>query len=178
MVVLITNFFIFVPSAPFSYVQSHMFRSLTLTDVLRDHRSKFLPIGDDDREHLTVRRNHILQGTLHALHAGITLKKHLKVTLVGEPAVDAGGPLREFFHHIMCEVAENNSLFCGLTTARSPRHNVMELEKKTFYFVGVIIALSLVHGGPEPQFFCIAVADYIMKGVKALTLLLKMFLIV
>ena len=90
-----------------------MFRSLSLTDVFRDHRNKFLPIDDDDRERLTVRRNHILQDTLHALHAGITLKKHLKVKFVGEPAVDAGGPLCGSFFTISC----------------------VKLLKKTHYFV-------------------------------------------
>ena len=29
--------------------------------------------------------------------------KHLKVTFVGEPAVDAGGPLREYFHLLLRE---------------------------------------------------------------------------
>ena len=86
--------------------------------------------------------------------------------MVGEPAVDAGGPLREFFHHIISEIAENNSLFCGITTARIPRHNVVELEKKTYYYVGVVSALSLIHGGPAPQFFSDSVADYIVNGIE------------
>ena len=37
--------------------------------------------------------------------------KHLKVTFIGEPAVDAGGPLREYFHLLLRELAENSSLF-------------------------------------------------------------------
>ena len=41
-----------------------------------------------------------------------------------------------------------------------------ELEKMTYYYVGVIIALSLLHGGPAPKFFSSAVADYIIYGVK------------
>ncbi len=64
------------------------------------------------------------------------------------------------------EIAENNSLFCGSDTAKCPRHNLVELERKTYYYVGVIIALSLIHGGPAPHFFSAGVADYIVKGIE------------
>ncbi len=84
--------------------------------------------------------------------AKLSLTKHLKVTFVGEPAVDAGGPLREFFHYILLEIAENDSLLSGSDTTRCSLHNLVELERKTYY-VGVIIALSLIHGGPAPHFF-------------------------
>ncbi len=43
-------------------------------------------------------RNHILQDTLHMFRrAKLSLTKHLKVTFVREPAVDAGGPLKGVF---------------------------------------------------------------------------------
>ncbi len=100
------------------------FSSVLLLDVLRDHRIKYLPSDDEHRERFTVRRNHILQDTLHMFRrAKLRLTKHLKVTFVEEPAVDAGRPLREFFHYILLEIAENNSLFCGSDAARCPRHS-------------------------------------------------------
>ncbi len=104
--------------------------------------------------------------TLHKLRNGLDVKKHLKVTFVGEPAVDAGGPLREFFHRLLWELSQDNSLLCGPQNARVPRHSVIELERKTFFHVGVILALSLLHGGPAPQFFSSAVADYITIGIE------------
>ncbi len=110
-----------------------LFSSVLLLDVLRDHRIKYLPSDDEHRERFTVRRYHILQDTLHMFRrAKLSLTKHLKVTFVGEPAVDAGGPLREFFHYILLEIAENNSLSCGSDTARCPLHNLVELERKTY----------------------------------------------
>ena len=51
-------------------------------------------------------------------------------------------------------------------TVYIPRHNLVELEKKTYFYIGAIIALSLIHGGPGPQFFSSAVADYIVYGVQ------------
>ena len=83
-----------------------------------------------------------------------------------EPAVDTGGPLREFFHLLLMSVAENSTLFCGPSNARTPNHNVLELQKMTFYYVGVFFALSIFHGGPAPTFLSSAVADYILYGIK------------
>ena len=44
-------------------------------------------------------------------------------------------------------------------------HSVMELERQTFVYIGRIIALSLLYGGPAPTFFSPAVADYIVHGI-------------
>ena len=92
--------------------------------------------------------------------------KHIKITFVPEPAVDQGGPLREYFRLLLAAIATSNALFCGPDVSRTPNHHIEELEKMTFYYVGVIIALSLVHGGPAPHFFSSAVADYIIYGIQ------------
>lgn len=49
------------------------------------------------------------------------------------------------------------------TWISSVAQNVVELEKKTFY-IGVVFALSLVHGGPSHKFLTPPVADYILYG--------------
>ena len=51
------------------------------------------------------------------------------------------------------EIARNNNLFCGNESSRVPTHNMSELMKRTYYFVGMMLALSLLHGGPAPIFF-------------------------
>ena len=63
-------------------------------------------------------------------------------------------------------VAHSYMLFCGAFNSRVPRHNLVELKKKTYFYIGAIIALSLIHGGPGPHFFSPAVADYIVYGVQ------------
>ena len=118
-----------------------------------------------------MRRKNILKDTLHILCGGHNTTKHLKVTIIGEPAVDAGGPLREYFHLLLRELAENSSLLCGPYTSRAPKLNITEWEKGTFYYIGVIIALPIIYRGPGPTFLSSAVADYIVsrfKGVKAM----------
>ena len=47
---------------------------------------------------------------------------------------------------------------------------MIELSKKTYYYIGVMIATSLIHGGPAPKFLSPSVADYLvygLSGVKA-----------
>lgn len=142
----------------------------TLQDVLRAHRIKYLPVSRDEYQRMVVRRNHVWDDALCRFKAGISVKKYIKVTFVGEPAVDQGGPLREFFHLLLCDIAQNNSLLCGCETSRVPAHNMLELAKQSYYYIGVMIATSIIHGGPAPNFFADVVADYIvygMSGVKA-----------
>jgi hypothetical protein len=91
-------------------------------------------------------------------------RKHIRVTFIGEPAVDEGGPLREFFHLLTADIARKNMIFNGDDYRRVPRHCVMELENRTYYNVGKILALSLMHGGPAPRFLARTVVDYIVYG--------------
>ena len=38
-----------------------------------------------------------MEDTIFSLRAGFNEQKHLRVRFIGEPAVDEGGPRREFF---------------------------------------------------------------------------------
>ena len=126
---------------------------------------KHLPVDRTENQRITVRRKHVWADALLRFRRGIDPNKHLKVTFVGEPGIDDGGPLREFFHLIISNMSQDNNLFCGPDGYRTPRINIVELGKNTFYHVGCMIALSLVHGGPTPKFFSPAVADYIIYGI-------------
>ena len=46
------------------------------------------------------------------------------------------------------------------------QHIMCELERMTVYYVGVIIALSIIHEGLAPQLVSPAVADYIVLSVQ------------
>lgn len=41
---------------------------------------------------------------------------------------------------------------------------MLALDKKTYYYIGMIIALSLIYGGPAPAFLSPSIADYIAFG--------------
>jgi len=76
-----------------------------------------LSADKDDVFRLKVRRRCIWEDALNYFRRGIPVSKHLHVSFLGEPAVDAGGPLREFFHLLLGEICRNNTLFCGTETA-------------------------------------------------------------
>ncbi len=66
----------------------------------------------------------------------------------------------------MGSIARNSCLFHGRETCLVPKHNVSELGKKTYYHIGVMLAVSLIHGGPPPSFFAPAIADYLAYGIE------------
>ena len=78
--------------------------------------------------------------TLHKLRNGLDVTKRLCVTFIGESAVNTGGPLQEYFTILMRCIAQNNLLFCGKENSRVPVHNVLEMERCTFYLIGSIVA--------------------------------------
>lgn len=140
---------------------------LSIPDLIEAHRAQYLPTNASDKVRVVVRRKHVLEDTLHQLRCGLDTSKHMRITFVGEPAVDAGGPMREYLNLLMSSIAHNNSLFSGEDACRVPAHNVVELEKKSFFHVGSIFALSLIHGGPGPMFLAPPVADYIVGGIQS-----------
>ena len=142
----------------YSHVQSD-----TIYKIIKDNRVKHLPVDRDEYSQIVVRRRHLWGDAMNHMK-NLNEKKYIRVTFVGEPAVDEGGPLREFFHLLTAEIAKMNMLFCGDGDKRVPRHCMMELENGTYYLVGKVIALSIMHGGPAPEFFARSVFEYIAYG--------------
>ena len=64
----------------------------------------------------------------------------------------------------MAEIAKNNMLFVGDDDKRVQQHCISELQKQTYFLIGKMLALSVMHGGPPPVFFALSVVDYIFYG--------------
>ena len=139
---------------------------VSLHILLLDFRRKMLPLDEENKSRLVIRRKHLFSDAFHKFRAGLDLNKHLSVTFSTESAVDTGGPLREFLRLLHASLFSSNTLFCGSDTARVPTHNALELEKRSYYFIGASISLCFVHGGPPPQCLSSAVADYIVYGIQ------------
>ena len=84
---------------------------------------------------------------------------------MGEPGVDEGGPLREFLHLLMGAIASNNSLWRSEEYHRLPSPHLTSLEQQTYKYIGQMISVSQIHGGPSPTFFANCVVDYIVHGL-------------
>ena len=73
-----------------------------------------VPFLQEDCQTLAVRRRHIWADTKRALSRPFFNDKiGLNVVFVGEPALDAGGPLREYFRLLWLSVHQNLHLFNG-----------------------------------------------------------------
>ena len=124
---------------------------------------KYLPVDKDQYTRIIIRRKHLWNDALSQFKS-VNEMKYLRVTFVGEPGEDVGGPLCEFLHLLVNEIAKKNMLFCGDEDKRVPRHCLIELDKKTFFMVGKMLAMSLMHGGPAPTFLAGSVINYILYG--------------
>ena len=63
-----------------------------------------------------------------ALRSGFDDKKHLRIKFIGEPAVDGGGPRREYFMLLMGDIANNGAILDGPPDRRVLRHNISAFE--------------------------------------------------
>ncbi|XP_067027006.1 uncharacterized protein [Acropora muricata] len=89
-------------------------------------------------------------------------KAMLKVTYVGEPAVDDGGPKREFFTEIFGHIRRTLFSDDGV-----PKADMRALANDEFKAVGELMACSLIQGGPAPCFLSVNVYDYLIDGMAS-----------
>ena len=105
---------------------------LEMEEAIRNHRATVLLPNVLDAHRITVRCGSIFDDTLFALKGGIDDNKHVRVRFlgkpitpskifllkgsIGEPAIDQGGPKREFFMILMNAISNNSSLWKDLPT--------------------------------------------------------------
>ncbi|MGH0144180.1 UNVERIFIED_CONTAM: hypothetical protein FKN15_044872, partial [Acipenser sinensis] len=68
-----------------------------------------------------------------------------------EGAVDRGGPTREFLTLLM-QTRQNSKIFEGSEDWKNLTSLSQALRDDDYFLAGKIIAISLVHGGPSPNF--------------------------
>ena len=123
---------------------------------------------EEDEERITVRRSHIWEDTLRALRRNLDLRKVIKVTFLGEPAIDDGGPRREYLRLLMKTVSQH-PLLTGPPLRKVMVHNTLALQKQYYRYLGEAIVLSVTQGGPGPMCFAQSVVDYLQGGIERVT---------
>ena len=125
---------------------------MSLESLLGDHCSKVL-LEEEDHHRITVRRRHVFQDAITAFRTGFQFKKHLAVTFLGEPAVDAGGPCREFLRLLMQEMC-SSTFFDGLKMHVYQATIIMlALEKRTYLYIGQLT--NFLIKGKIPHYYII-----------------------
>ena len=123
-------------------------------------------IESGERIRLKVRRSCIWEDTVAKMKRVRRegLSGLVTVQFIGEPAVDEGGPRKEFFYLVHKHMQQVSGLFEGSYRSRSFTHNVMALQRDEYIIYGIISALSLLQGSPGPTMFSVPIVDYIVHG--------------
>ena len=122
------------------------------------------------RMRLTVSRNEILTDAIAFFKGGdFHYNRELRVRFEAEPAVDGGGPKREFFSLLLKSLVsptESVRLFEGRPGRYLPMHNMDALMGGLYKVAGRMIAASALQGGPG--FPCLAPAIYTHMATMSL----------
>jgi hypothetical protein len=127
-----------------------------------EHKATIVGTDEANEFRLYVRRRHLFDDSIKGMTRFTDPSKPFRVVFVGEPCVDEGGPRREFFNLFLSELSKHGGLLTGSPGKRMLLHNVIALQKGVFVAIGKLIALSLIHGGPGPQFFTSCTAKYLL----------------
>lgn len=82
-----------------------------------------------------------------------------------EGAVDLGGPTREMFTLVM-QYLKNSKSFEGPEYSRNVSLCNSALEKEQYFYAGRLIMLSLIYGGPSPNFLSTTLYSCLVHGVE------------
>ena len=135
-----------------------------IQNTLRLHRNAVMTSDDGNFQRINVRRSDVFMDGIYAFRrATFDTTKLLKVRFIGEPAVDQGGPRREFFRLFLSEMGQKSGLFCGWPNHVSPVSNSQAVANKTFFTCGKVVALMVIQGGQAPCCFSRPITDFIVN---------------
>lgn len=114
---------------------------------------------------INVSRESIFQDSIAIFkNPGFDMSKPCKIVFEDEPAIDGGGPKREYFALLLASLLSPNipvRLFEGQSNRILPIHNADALRAHLFKVAGKMIASSVVNGGACFPHFSPAAYTYI-----------------
>jgi hypothetical protein len=143
-------------------------RQSKLQESIRTHFGKVVSVVDkhDGPFHrITVRWSAVLSDALRhmCIANNVAMLRPLRVTFIGEAAVDKGGPRREFAT-LLAHAVHRCNLVDGIAGRNTLCHDVEHLTKHTFEQLGRLFALTVLQGGSGPLCFSRPAAYYILYG--------------
>lgn len=123
----------------------------------------------DQANWILVCRSHIWRDAVRAFsRTSFDPHKCIRVTFIGEEAVDDEGPRREFLSLALQELAEDGDIFQGPQHSHFLVHNVQVLASRKFYCAGLLVALSLANGVPGLTCLAEALSTYLSCGIHGI----------
>ena len=122
----------------------------------------------DDNVNVTlicVRRNHLWSDSVSQFSKpSFDPTKSIRVIFHGEEGVDGGGPRKEYFRLLCRAIRDESGLFLSKDRIVNFTTGVVHFIQKRFHLAGVMIATSILHGGPAFPFFPKVIFDYMTCG--------------
>ena len=134
-------------------------RADSLDAVLQDLQKGF----STEKEKLRVDEDDILNDAM-AYYKDPTFNptKRLRVLYQGQPAVDTGGVIRQFFSQLLQVICE--MFFKGTSLYKSPVYSADVVASGMMKYIGTIIVHSILHCGPGFPIFSPSLYCYLVSG--------------
>lgn len=135
-------------------------------DILQELNAK---IDTDQLSIFNINRASVLDGAFRGFkRSSYSPQKRMSVRFSDdrgqtEEALDFGGPRREFLRLLMDAISKSE-MFEGQEGHLNLALNASAIREDKYFLAGRSIAVSLVHGGPPPQFMSKTLFDCIVKG--------------
>ncbi len=94
----------------------------------------------------------------------------IAVTFEGEPALDAGGPRREFYHGLFQEMAFQSCLFEGPPDRLRPRYTPQIVMSGLFKMLGRALAQAIILEGMGFPYLSPIFYEYIVYGQPSMVI--------
>ena len=135
-----------------------------LSEIIEGHIHERI----DDNVNATlicVRRNHLWSDSVSQFSKpSFDPTKSIRVIFHGEEGVDGGGPRKEYFRLLCRAIRDESGLFLSKDRIVNFTTSVVHFIQKRFRLAGVMIATSILHGGPAFPFFPKVIFDYMTSG--------------
>lgn len=142
------------------------FSAHDIKQALLQHKNQVMTSNRESTQRINVLRSNIFKDGIYAFtRATFDTTKYLKVRFNGEPAVDEGGPRREFFRLFLSDMCQSSGMFHGWPDHVSPVSNSQAVANNKFYICGKIIASMIIQGGQAPNCFSKPIVDFIIYEI-------------
>ena len=133
----------------------------------------------DGRNRISISRETVLEDSIAIFkNPGFDMSKPCKIVFEDEPAIDGGGPKREYFTLLLASLLSPNisvRLFEGQSGRILPIHNADALRAHLFKVAGKVVASSIVNGCPGFPYFSPAAYTYTYLVTNSIEEVLEVF---
>lgn len=141
-----------------------------LSQIIELYKDRVLFCDQEEASLICVRRNQLwADSVVQFLKQSFDPRKSIRIIFHGEEAVDGGGPRKEYFRLLCKSIREESGAFFNHQNVVNFRPNVSLFNDRRFHLIGVLLATSILHGGPAFPFFPKVIYDYIAREQMAVT---------